>query len=111
VPEVSIAGPVRVLMVAIGGYGYHYLRALLDDVPPKRGILAGVVDPFARMSPAWSTVAALGVPVCGTVDGFYDAGHRADLAVVARSSATSQLRPRSRRHGHSRRRGTAPGGS
>jgi predicted dehydrogenase len=69
-------------MVAIGGYGYHYLRTLLDEVPADRAILAGVVDPFARDSPAWSTVESLGVPVCETVDGFYDAGHQADLAVV-----------------------------
>lgn len=27
-------GPVRVLMVAIGGYGYYYLRTLLDEVSP-----------------------------------------------------------------------------
>ena len=74
--------PVRVLMVAIGGYGYHYLRTLLDDVPAERAILAGVVDPLARDSQAWSTVEALGVPVCETVGRFYDAGHQADLTVV-----------------------------
>jgi len=76
------AEPVRVLMVAIGGYGRHYLRTLLDEVPAERAMLAGVVDPFARDAPAWSTVEALGVPVCDTVERFYDAGHRADLAVV-----------------------------
>ncbi len=41
------ATPVRVLMVAIGGYGYHYLHALLDEVPAGLATLAGVVDPFA----------------------------------------------------------------
>jgi len=83
VSGVSSADPVRVLMVAIGGYGYHYLKTLLDEVPADRAILAGVVDPFARNSPAWSAVEALGVPVCDTVDDFYEAGHQADLTVVS----------------------------
>jgi predicted dehydrogenase len=82
VSDVTRGEPVRVLMVAIGGYGYYYLKTLLDQVPSERAILAGVVDPFARDSPAWSTVEALGVPVCDTVGRFYDEGHRADLAVV-----------------------------
>ena len=75
--------PVAVLMVAIGGYGYHYLKVLLDEVPAGLAQLAGVVDPFARSSPAWPRVAASGVPVADTVDAFFEAGHRADLTVVA----------------------------
>jgi predicted dehydrogenase len=81
VSEVSRT-PVRVLMIAIGGYGYHYLQTLLNEVSADLAVLAGVVDPFARDSPAWSTVAALGVPVCDTLERFYDSGHEADLAVV-----------------------------
>ena len=46
--------PVRVLMVAIGGYGYYYLQTLLEQVPAERAILAGVVDPEARASRAWT---------------------------------------------------------
>jgi predicted dehydrogenase len=75
--------PVRVLMVAIGGYGYHYLQALLNQVSRTEAVLAGVVDPEARISQAWPQVERLGVPVAPTVDGFYAAGHRADLAVIA----------------------------
>jgi predicted dehydrogenase len=70
-------------MVAVGGYGCHYLKALLDEVPAGLAHLAGVVDPFAQSSPAWPRVAASGVPVADTVDAFFGAGHRADLAVVA----------------------------
>jgi len=76
------AGPVKVLMVAIGGYGYYYLRALLDEVPASSATLAGVVDPEARASAAWPAVDALGVPVVNTVEAFFDAGRRADLTVV-----------------------------
>lgn len=74
--------PVRVLMVAIGGYGYYYLRTLLDEVPRDRAILVGVVDPFARESRAWPDVEALGIPVCDTVESFFRGGSAADLAVV-----------------------------
>ena len=74
--------PVRVLMVAIGGYGLHYLRALWDQVPRGAAVLAGVVDPSARVSPLWPEVEAAGVPVADTVDAFYAGGHAIDLAVI-----------------------------
>jgi predicted dehydrogenase len=75
--------PVRVLMAAIGGYGFHYLQALLDDVPAQRATLAGVVDPFATESAAWARVCGLGVPVVNEVEEFFAAGYRADLTVVS----------------------------
>ena len=75
--------PVRVLMAAIGGYGCHYLQALLDEGPAGRASLAGVVDPFATLSAAWPRVRALGVPVVDDVDAFFAAGRHADLTVVA----------------------------
>ena len=74
--------PVRVLLSAIGGYGYYYLQALLDEVPATRARLVGVVDPEARESAAWQRVAALGVPVVPDVDAFFAAGHEADLTVI-----------------------------
>jgi predicted dehydrogenase len=81
--EPADSAPLRVLMVAIGGYGHHYLCALLDEVPSQRARLAGVVDPFAKQSAAWSRVSDLGVPVADGVDEFFAAGHEADLTVVA----------------------------
>jgi predicted dehydrogenase len=75
--------PVRVLLVAIGGYGFHYLQALLDEVPAGRAALAGVVDPSARVSAGWPRVRGLGVPVEDDVEAFFAAGGRADLTVVA----------------------------
>jgi predicted dehydrogenase len=81
--QAADARPVQVLMVAIGGYGYHYLQALLNDTHASRARLAGVVDPAARESAAWPSVAALGVPVVDDVAAFFAAGHRADLTVVA----------------------------
>jgi predicted dehydrogenase len=74
---------VRVLMAAIGGYGAHYLQALLDEAPAGQATLAGVVDPLARESAAWPRVAALGVPVADDMESFFAAGHEADLCVVS----------------------------
>ena len=76
-------GPVRVLMVAIGGYGFYYLKTLLEECDPTRARVVGIVDPEAERSAAWPTVAGLGVPVCANVEEYYAAGHEADLAVIA----------------------------
>ncbi len=75
--------PVSVLMVAIGGYGFHYLKTLLEKLEPSNSRLAGVVDPMADRSPLWPVVKSMGVPACSTVEEFYDAGHSADLAVIS----------------------------
>src|SRR5512137_1809293 len=75
--------PVSVLMVAIGGYGFHYLKTLLDEHHPSRCRLAGVVDPMATQSGLWPAVTRLGVPVCAAIEEFYGEGRRADLAVIA----------------------------
>jgi predicted dehydrogenase len=72
-------------MVAIGGYGAHYLNALLQlaGEPLPRCRLAGVVDPMAMQSPAWSAVKALDVRVRCSVEEFYSGEEAADLAVIS----------------------------
>ena len=74
--------PVRVLVSAIGGYGHYYLQTLLEQVPADRATLAGVVDPQARQARAWPWVESRSVPVFDDIEGFYSAGHEADLAVI-----------------------------
>jgi len=74
--------PVRVLISAIGGYGHYYLQTLLEQVPADRAVLAGVVDPQGRQSRAWPWVESRGVPAFDDMEGFYSAGHEADLAVI-----------------------------
>jgi predicted dehydrogenase len=74
---------VSVLMVAIGGYGFHYLKHLLEELQPSRCHLAGVVDPMAERSPLWPGVSLLGIPVCSAIEEFYAQGHNADLAVIS----------------------------
>jgi predicted dehydrogenase len=70
-------------MVAIGGYGFHYLKTLLEQFHPSRCHIVGVVDPMARQSRMWPVVNLLGVAVRPTIEEFYREGLRADLAVVS----------------------------
>ena len=74
---------VSVLMVAIGGYGFHYLKTLMEDLHPSRCHIAGIVDPMARKSRLWPVVSLLDAPVRSSVEEFYAEGHHADLAVIA----------------------------
>ena len=74
--------PPGVLMVAIGGYGSYYLEKVLELEAAGRARLVGVVDPQARQSRVWSTIASRTIPVVDTVEQFYDTGHLADLAVI-----------------------------
>jgi predicted dehydrogenase len=70
-------------MVAIGGYGFHYLKTLLEQLHPSRCHVVGVVDPMAKQSRLWPVVSLLGVPVRPTIEEFYGEGNRADLAVIS----------------------------
>ncbi len=74
---------VSVLVVAIGGYGFHYLKTLVEELQPSRCHIVGVVDPMAKQSRLWPVVSLLGVPVRPTIEEFYAEGHHADLAVIS----------------------------
>ena len=75
-------GPVKVLIVAINGYGHYYLKTLLDEVACETAVLAGVVDPDAERSPYFKAFKEFGIPVCNRMNDFYLAGGKADLAVI-----------------------------
>jgi len=74
--------PVKVLIVAINGYGHYYLKTLLDEVACESAVLAGVVDPDAERSPYFRAFVESGIPVCSRMNDFYLAGGKADLAVI-----------------------------
>jgi len=75
--------PVSIVVVAAGGYGFHYLRHLWDQIPSSDGRLVGVVDPEAERSAAWPEIRARGVPVFDDLTACFAAGVAADLVVVA----------------------------
>lgn len=74
--------PVRVVVVAINGYGRGYLRLMLDQAAGHDAVLAGVVDPAAEQSPDIGEVRAAGIPVHADIGDFY-AKDSADLAVFS----------------------------
>jgi predicted dehydrogenase len=76
-------GPVKVLVVAINGYGHYYLKTLLDEIDCEKAVLAGVVDPEAERSQYFRAFREFGIPVFARMNDFYLSGGKADLAVIA----------------------------
>ncbi len=75
--------PVSVLMVAIGGYGYYYLKTLFEKFPSGRIVITGVVDPNAGQSVHFPEIKRKEIPVFSRIEDFYNDGYSADLAVIA----------------------------
>lgn len=75
--------PVKILVVAINGYGHYYLKTLLEETDCEEAVLVGVVDPEAERSKYIHAFREFGIPVCSRMNDFYLAGGRADLAVIA----------------------------
>lgn len=75
--------PVKVLVVAINGYGHYYLKTLLEETDCEKAVLVGVVDPEAEKSKYFQAFKEFGIPVCGRMNDFYLAGGKADLAVIS----------------------------
>ena len=69
-------------MVGIGGYGYYYLKTLLEEFPEGSVELSGVVDPYADKSGLYPEVIKRNIPVFANIKEFYEAGHSANLAVI-----------------------------
>lgn len=75
--------PVKVLMVAINGYGHYYLKTMLEETDCEEAVLVGVVDPEAEKSKYYKAFREFGIPVCDMMNDFYLSGGKADLAVIA----------------------------
>jgi predicted dehydrogenase len=76
-------GPVKVLVVAINGYGHYYLKTLLEEIDCERAVLVGVVDPEAERSSFFKAFTEFGIPVFERMNDFYLSGAKADLAVIS----------------------------
>ena len=74
--------PVRIVLVAVGGYGHTYVNALLDHGQEHGCEIVGVVDPFASGCRRLEELKALGIPFCDDLESFY-AQSQADLAVIS----------------------------
>ena len=76
------ANPVTLVLVGVGGYGHTYVNAVLDQKPPLRAVITGVVDPRAEGCKRLAEIRARGLPVYADLETFY-AQHRAELAVIS----------------------------
>ena len=75
--------PVKVLVVAINGYGHYYLKTLLEEIDCDKAVLAGVIDPEAEKSKYYPAFKDFGIHISKRMNDFYLAGGTADLAVIS----------------------------
>ncbi|UCG27098.1 MAG: Gfo/Idh/MocA family oxidoreductase [Bacteroidales bacterium] len=75
--------PVSIVMVGISGYGYYYLKNLLEDFNKEEVRIPGVADPYADKSPLYNEIAQRGIRVYLTLEEFYNEGGQADLVVIS----------------------------
>lgn len=75
-------GKISVVLVAIGGYGNNYVKAILQE-GDKYGVeIAGAVDPYPETCIHLDELKARGVPIFSNLEEFYKT-NRADLAVIS----------------------------
>ena len=70
-------------MSAINGYGYYYLKTLIEEVPESQAILVGVIDPEAQKSGHYPWIIQRNVPVFSRMEDFFRAGLSVDLTVIS----------------------------
>lgn len=72
---------LSVVLSGIGGYGEHYLPALLDD-PRGRVRIAGAVDPNPANCSRLADIERSGVPIYPSMEAFYEKSG-AELAILS----------------------------
>lgn len=73
---------IHAVLAGAGGYGHFYLDALLGGEPALPISLIGVADPHPPEA-ARARLNAAGVPCYPSLEAFYAAGGRAELAILA----------------------------
>jgi predicted dehydrogenase len=74
--------PVSIVMVAMGGYGYYYLKTIFEEFSPGSVSVGGVVDPAPQDSEMAGILQERSIPVYASVPDFYASGAAAELAVI-----------------------------
>ena len=75
--------PVKVVISAISGYGYYYLKTLLEEIPEEEAQLCGVIDPEPEKSGWYAEIVKKKIPVFADFESFYQQGYAADLAIIS----------------------------
>jgi len=69
--------------VGINGYGGVHTRAALDYTGDAALVIAGLVDPAYESFHRLDEAVARGIPCFASLEAFFAAGHKADLAFIA----------------------------
>jgi predicted dehydrogenase len=75
--------PVKLLLSAISGYGYYYLKTLLEEIPENQARISGVIDPQPVKSGYFNEIISRGIPVYPDMEAFFRDGNRVDLTVIS----------------------------
>lgn len=75
--------PVSVAMVGIGGYGYYYLRHLINEHYPQDADLIALVDPCFSSSTVFPEFRDLQLPVFASLAEFYSVPKKVDLVIIS----------------------------
>ena len=71
-----------IALVGIGGYGAHYMPALLNAAPEKEIRLVAGIDPYARQSPWFGELEQKHIPIFPDLESFYR-NESADLVIIS----------------------------
>lgn len=75
--------PVRILFSAISGYGFYYLKTLLEEIPEEQAIICGVIDPQPEKSGHFPEIIARGIPIYPDIESYFLDDNNADLTVIS----------------------------
>lgn len=75
--------PVSVVLAGACGYGGFYLAPLLREADVLGTELVAVADPKVEQSEHYPALRQKGIPTFQSLEGFYETGERAELAIIA----------------------------
>lgn len=78
----EVKKPVSVILVGIGGMGQTYLKALLNEFPPKNVHISAVIEPAPKNLGHDLDLKKRGISVLSSLQTFYRSGQHADLVVI-----------------------------
>jgi predicted dehydrogenase len=73
----------KIVLVAIGGYGETYVKALLETPPPVPAEVVAGVDPAPDRCERLALFTRRGIPIFPSTEAFYASGLAADLAILS----------------------------